>query len=145
MTTMASSTTRPVARVMPKSVSELMLKPKILMKAKVPMSETGMVTAGMMVAANIFDQDDSAATIGTVFQVDIVELSRVCQTANDTDGHLKLLLGVGGLLSELTCGDLDVLLGKRVGDVERGKAAGCEAAGVEPETHGVLALAKDDG
>ena len=50
MTTMASSTTRPVARVMPKRVSELMEKPKILMKAKVPMSETGMVTAGMMVA-----------------------------------------------------------------------------------------------
>ena len=50
MTTMASSTTSPVARVMPKRVSELMEKPKILMKAKVPMSETGMVTAGMMVA-----------------------------------------------------------------------------------------------
>ena len=50
MTTMASSTTRPVASVMPKSVSELMEKPKSLMKAKVPISETGMVTAGMMVA-----------------------------------------------------------------------------------------------
>ena len=50
MTTMASSTTRPVASVMPNSVSELMEKPKILMKAKVPISETGMVTAGMMVA-----------------------------------------------------------------------------------------------
>jgi hypothetical protein len=35
---------------MPKSVSELMEKPKSLMKAKVPISETGMVTAGMMVA-----------------------------------------------------------------------------------------------
>ena len=35
---------------MPNSVSELMEKPKILMKAKVPMSETGMVTAGMIVA-----------------------------------------------------------------------------------------------
>ena len=50
MTTMASSTTRPVARVMPKSVSELIEKLKIRMNAKVPMSETGMVTAGMMVA-----------------------------------------------------------------------------------------------
>ena len=50
MTTMASSTTSPVASVMPKSVSELMEKPKSLMKAKVPISETGMVTAGMMVA-----------------------------------------------------------------------------------------------
>src|ERR1017187_4169220 len=50
MTTMASSTTNPVARVMPKRVSELMENPKILMKAKVPTNETGIVTAGMMVA-----------------------------------------------------------------------------------------------
>ena len=50
MTTIASSTTSPVARVIPNSVSELMEKPKIFMKAKVPISETGIVTAGMMVA-----------------------------------------------------------------------------------------------
>ena len=50
MTTMASSTTSPVASVMPKRVSELMEKPNNLMKAKVPISETGIVTAGMMVA-----------------------------------------------------------------------------------------------
>ncbi len=50
MTTMASSTTRPVASVMPNRVRELMEKPKILMKAKVPTRETGMVTAGMRVA-----------------------------------------------------------------------------------------------
>src|SRR6476646_8970754 len=50
MTTMASSTTGPVARVMPNSVRKLMENPKALMKAKVPINETGMVTAGMMVA-----------------------------------------------------------------------------------------------
>src|SRR5271169_5980976 len=50
ITTIASSTTRPVASVIPKSVSELIEKPKILMKAKVPMRETGMVMAGMTVA-----------------------------------------------------------------------------------------------
>ena len=50
MTTIASSTTRPVASVMPKSVSELIEKSKIRINAKVPMSETGIVTAGMMVA-----------------------------------------------------------------------------------------------
>src|SRR5581483_717182 len=50
ITTIASSTTRPVAKVIPKSVSELIENPKILMNAKVPTSETGMVTAGMMVA-----------------------------------------------------------------------------------------------
>ncbi len=50
ITTMASSTTRPVASVMPNRVSELIEKPKTLINAKVPTSETGIVTAGMMVA-----------------------------------------------------------------------------------------------
>src|SRR5579862_6372258 len=50
MTTIASSTTRPVARVIPKSVRELMEKPNILMNANVPTNETGMVIAGMTVA-----------------------------------------------------------------------------------------------
>ena len=45
MTTMASSTTRPVANVRPKSVSVLSEKPKALTKAKVPMSDTGSVVA----------------------------------------------------------------------------------------------------
>ncbi len=50
ITTIASSTTRPVASVMPNSVSELIENPKILMNANVPISDTGIVTAGMMVA-----------------------------------------------------------------------------------------------
>src|ERR1700744_3678585 len=48
ITTMASSTTSPVASVMPKSVSELIEKPNSLMNAKVPTSDTGIVMAGMM-------------------------------------------------------------------------------------------------
>src|SRR5580700_994323 len=50
MTTIASSTTSPVASVIPNSVSELMEKSNILTKAKVPINETGIVTAGMIVA-----------------------------------------------------------------------------------------------
>src|ERR1051326_4218915 len=49
MTTIASSTTRPVASVIPNSVSVLMEKPSNFTKAKVPISETGMVTAGLLV------------------------------------------------------------------------------------------------
>jgi hypothetical protein len=41
ITTITSSTTSPVASVMPKSVSVLMEKPSSLMKVNVPMSETG--------------------------------------------------------------------------------------------------------
>ena len=66
------------------------------------------------------------------------------QAADDANGHLEVLLGVGGLLTELAGGDFDVLLGKGVGDVEGGEAAGGEAVGIEPDAHGVLALAEDD-
>src|SRR5215470_8730365 len=49
MTTMASSTTRPVASVIPKSVKVLMENPNALTKMNVPTSETGIVIAGMKV------------------------------------------------------------------------------------------------
>src|ERR1700760_4026071 len=50
ITTMASSTTSPVASVIPNIVRELMENPKTLMNAKVPINETGIVMAGMTVA-----------------------------------------------------------------------------------------------
>ena len=49
ITTIASSTTMPVARMMPKSVSVLIEKPISLTKANAPISETGIVIAGMIV------------------------------------------------------------------------------------------------
>ncbi len=50
ITTMASSTTTPMARISPKSVTRLMLKPIAYSTAKVPMSDTGMATVGTSVA-----------------------------------------------------------------------------------------------
>ena len=49
ITTIASSTTMPVASTMPNSVSVLIEKPNSLRNANVPISETGMVIAGMIV------------------------------------------------------------------------------------------------
>src|SRR5712671_2059627 len=49
ITTIASSTTSPVASVMPKSVNVLIENPNALMKINVPTSDTGMVIAGMNV------------------------------------------------------------------------------------------------
>src|SRR6266853_3160165 len=49
ITTMASSTTNPVASVMPNNVNVLIEKPKNLAKMNVPTSETGIVMAGIMV------------------------------------------------------------------------------------------------
>jgi hypothetical protein len=47
-TTMASSTTIPIASTRPKSVSMFKEKPKASRKANVPISETGMATIGMI-------------------------------------------------------------------------------------------------
>ncbi|MNN68869.1 hypothetical protein D3C81_1846100 [compost metagenome] len=49
-TTMASSTTRPMASTMASSVRVLMEKPSSTMRLKAPISETGMVTRGIRVA-----------------------------------------------------------------------------------------------
>ncbi len=50
ITTIASSTTRPVANTRPSSVSWLIEKPNTLMKAKVPTSEIGIARLGTTVA-----------------------------------------------------------------------------------------------
>ena len=49
ITTIASSTTIPVASTIPKSVSVLIEKPNSFTKAKVPTSETGIVIVGISV------------------------------------------------------------------------------------------------
>src|SRR6476660_7154765 len=49
ITTMASSTTRPVASVIPNRVSVLMEKPSSFTNTNVPISDTGIVIAGMNV------------------------------------------------------------------------------------------------
>ena len=49
MTTIASSTTSPVASVSPNSVSVLIEKPSTFIKKNVPSSETGIVSAGISV------------------------------------------------------------------------------------------------
>ena len=46
---MASSTTNPVASVRPKSVIVFTVNPKICMTKNVPISETGIVAAGISV------------------------------------------------------------------------------------------------
>ncbi len=53
MTTIASSTTSPVANVMPNSVNVLIEKSNSLTNANVPISETGIVIAGISVLRHV--------------------------------------------------------------------------------------------
>ena len=52
-TTMASSTTMPIARTMPNKVRVLIENPRASIPAKVPIKETGTATAGIMVARQL--------------------------------------------------------------------------------------------
>jgi len=52
-TTMASSTTIPMASTMPNSVRVLMENPRACMPAKAPMRETGTATAGISVVRQL--------------------------------------------------------------------------------------------
>jgi hypothetical protein len=58
ITTMASSTTKPVAMVSAIRVRLLMLKPARYMPAKVPTSDSGMAMLGMSVARTAQEQED---------------------------------------------------------------------------------------
>ncbi len=62
---------------MPKSVSELMEKSKIRINAKVPMRETGMVTAGIMVARQSSRKRKMTVMTMTMATASVTSTSRI--------------------------------------------------------------------
>ena len=77
ITTIASSTTMPVARMMPKSVSVLMEKPISFTNANVPMSETGIVIAGMSVLRQVCRNTKMTRTTSTIASASVFSTSRI--------------------------------------------------------------------
>ena len=61
-TTMASSTTMPMASTSPNSVRLLSEKPSAFMTAKVPMSDTGMAMTGMMAVRQLCRKTSTTMT-----------------------------------------------------------------------------------
>ncbi len=61
-TTMASSTTMPIASTSAKSVSVFMVKPSAHSPAKAPMSETGTAIIGMIVARQVCRKTNTTAS-----------------------------------------------------------------------------------
>ena len=74
-TTIASSTTRPVARVNPKSVSVLIENPSIFIAANVPISETGIVIDGISVLCQFCKKMKMTSTTRAI------AMSRVTKTS----------------------------------------------------------------
>ena len=62
---------------MPKSVRELMEKSKSLINANVPMRDTGMVTAGMMVARQSSRKRKMTAITMTTASISVTSTSRI--------------------------------------------------------------------
>ena len=62
---MASSTTMPMASTSPNSDSELKVMPTAAMTAKVPISDTGMATIGMIAARHVCRKRMTTRTTST--------------------------------------------------------------------------------
>ena len=77
ITTIASSTTMPVARMMPKSVSVLMEKPISLMNANAPTSDTGIVIAGISVLRQLWRKMNITSTTSTIASASVFSTSRI--------------------------------------------------------------------
>ena len=67
--TMASSTTRPTDKTMARSVSRLMVKPKMPISSTAPMSEIGMAMTGMITPRN--DPRNRKMTMMTMISVSL--------------------------------------------------------------------------
>ena len=74
---------------------------------------------------------------------DVAELGGIAQPPDRIDLHFEGRAGRRRRLADLAGGDLDVLLGDRVLDVDRGDAERGELVGIEPDAHRVAALAED--
>ncbi len=77
MTTIASSTTVPVASTRPNSVSVLIEKPSSFMNANVPMSETGIVIAGISVLRQFCRNTNSTSTTSTMASPSVLSTSMI--------------------------------------------------------------------
>ena len=75
-TTIASSTTMPMASTRPKSESALIEKPKSCRTANVPITDTGTATSGMMEARHVCRKRITTSTTSAIAS------SSVCTTAS---------------------------------------------------------------
>ncbi len=82
MTTIASSTTSPVASVRPKSVRVLIEKFRSFISANVPISETGIVIAGISVVRQSCKNRKTTRITKTIAMASVLTTSRIDSLTN---------------------------------------------------------------
>ena len=85
MTTIASSTTSPVASVSPKSVRVLIEKPNTFIRANVPISETGIVIAGISVVRQSWRNRKITTTTSTIAISSVMMTSLIDSLTNSVE------------------------------------------------------------
>ncbi len=76
-TTIASSTTMPIASTMPNRVSELIENPNRYMPANVPISETGTASVGISVARRLCRKSHTTRKTSTIASMKVIVTSRI--------------------------------------------------------------------
>src|ERR1700677_1164995 len=89
-TTMASSTTMPIASTRPNKVSVLIEQPKRYRKANVPTTETGTATSGMMEARQVCKNRITTSTTNTTASINVCSTARIDSRTNTVGSQFGL-------------------------------------------------------
>ena len=102
------------------------------------------VAFGAQFGAAHIAQLNQRTTVFRALHHDMVELLGIAQTAHGAHADLVVLAGRRGLLPHLARRHLDVLLAQGAAHVAGGEVARGQLHRVQPEPHGIFALAEND-
>ena len=92
ITTIASSTTMPIASTMPNSVSMLIEKPSASMPMKVPTIDTGTASTGISVARRLCRNTNTTSTTSTTASKNVCTTSVIDARVNSRRVHRDLVV-----------------------------------------------------
>ena len=96
MTTIASSTTSPVASVRPNSVSVLIVNPKTFIKKNVPINEIGIVIAGISVVRQSCKNKKITITTSAIAISSVINTSLIDSRTNSLESNASPYFMPGG-------------------------------------------------
>ncbi len=90
-TTIASSTTRPIASTIASSVSVLIVNPNTYISANEPTSDTGIVTSGISVARRLRRKKKITSTTSTTASAIVVNTESIERSMNTDESYAMLI------------------------------------------------------